>query len=97
MKAAELTLKTPITWKGTTYEKLSFRVPTLGDVRALKLIGGKADEDNAEAFEHLMRYAQRLCTTVPAEAFDQITVEDAYQVLPVIAPLFGKPSMGGGH
>lgn len=92
MKPVEVILKTPVTYKGTTYEKLSFRAPTLADAKALKMVGD--EKTNAEAFDHAMQYAQRLCTTINAEAFGQVTIEDSLAIMKAINPLFGVPPVG---
>ena len=99
MKPVEVTLSTPVFSKGVQIEKLQFRAPTLGDARALKMIGTKEDEaDNAAVFAHILEYAQRLCMTqISKEAFDMITIEDSYKILEAVMPLFGKPSMGEQH
>ncbi|MDL2058356.1 phage tail assembly protein [Mesosutterella sp. AGMB02718] len=89
MSPVEVSLKTPVNYQGTTYEKLSFRVPILADVRALKMMGD--EKTNAEAFDHVMQYAQRLCTTIDSKAFGQVTVEDSMAIAKAIAPLFGVP------
>lgn len=91
-----MTLATPVTHRGTEYSELTFRVPTLADVRALRLLGTKEDEaDSAVMYDHVMQYAERLCTSLPKEAFGQITVEDSYAIVEAVAPLFGKPPVGG--
>lgn len=92
MKPVEVILKTPVTYKGTTFEKLSFRVPILADVKALKMMGD--EKTNAEAFDHVMQYAQRLCTTIDSTAFGQVTVEDSMAIAKAITPLFGVPPVG---
>ena len=92
MKPVEVILKTPVTYKGTTFEKLSFRAPTLADAKALKMMGD--EKTNAEAFDHVMQYAQRLCTTINAEAFGQVTIEDSLAIMKAINPLFGVLPVG---
>lgn len=92
MKPVEVELKTPVLCKGTTHEKLSFRAPTLDDVKALKMMGD--EKTNAEAFDHVMQYAQRLCTTIDSTAFGQVTVEDSMAIAKAITPLFGVPPVG---
>lgn len=94
MKPIEVELASPVTYKGTTYDKLTFRVPTYGDIKALKMFGTKEEaEDPSVMYEHVLQYAERLCTTIPKEAFSQVTAADCFRISEAITPLFGVPSM----